>query len=455
MKLKAIKSILIFIAILFIFSSISYAAGNISLSSSKSTIDKGESVTLYIKGNNAYGKVVVTATNATVNTSSVFLQNDTQQVTVTSNSTEDINITVSPDPTHGLGDGDENPITESKRLTIKVNKPQTGNSAGTTTPTTPSTPSTPTTPSTPNTPTVTEKSSNANVKMIETSPVDFTGFKANKTSGYEVAVENDVDRITVNVTKEDSKASVSLLNRTNSDTGKSWVYIAEGNNEIDVTVTSEDGKNKKTYTINVNRKAKEVVEEEPTKPEEQKPEEQEPEVEEPTTEEPKEEIFGLSELTIEGVELKPKFRTYVYEYKVDLKEDLAKLNITTVATDAKATVEITGNENLQEGENVITIIVKGEVEAETVAYQIIVNKTIPALEDTMNLETDHQNMIRKKVIIPVIAGIILSIIIIAIIVNKSKKNNKRYIPYENVMDDYEDDTLEEQNKPHSRGKRFK
>ena len=93
--------------------------------------------------------------------------------------------------------------------------------------------------------TTTTKSSNANVKMITTSPIDFSGFKASKTSGYAVTVENNVDKINVNVSKEDSKASVSLLNKTNSDKGKSWVYLAEGNNEINVTVTSEDGKNQK------------------------------------------------------------------------------------------------------------------------------------------------------------------------------------------------------------------
>lgn len=441
MKLRVIKSILILIAILIALSTVSYAAGSFSVSSSKTTIDKGESITLSIIANNAYGEVNITATNATVTPTSVFLQNDTKTVTITSTSTEDINVTVSP-ASSGLGDIDENPITESKSLTIKVNKPQTDNSGSVTS----------------TTPTVTEKSSNANVTMIETSPVDFTGFKANKTSGYEVAVENDVDRITVKVTKEDSKASVSLLNKTNSDTGKSWVYIAEGKNEIDVTVTAEDGKTKKTYTINVVRK--ETTEEET--------EEQESEVEEPTTEEPTEEIFGLTELKISDLKLNPEFKTDVYEYKVELEEDLEKLDITTVATNPDSEIEITGNENLQEGENIITIIVKGEVEAETVAYQIIVNKTIPAIENTIDLEPDHQQMMLKKVIIPVAAVIILLIIIVTIIVNKYRKNNNGYIPYENIMDDYEEEIIEEQpledeffeeeepiKKRRSKGKRFK
>ena len=312
-----------------------------------------------------------------------------------------------------------------------------------------------------NTSTTQTKSGNANVKMITTSPSDFTGFKASKTSGYEVTVENDVDRINVNVTKENSNASVSLLNKTNSDTGKTWVYIAEGSNEIAVTVTSEDGANQKTYTINVTRKEKEEQTEEPEQTEEEENSEEEPIVE----------TFGLTELSIEGLEIAPQFQTDVYEYKLDLKEDLEKLNITTLSTKANSEIEITGNENLQEGENIITIIVKGENEAETVAYQIIVNKTLEKQEDTLNQEQQEKI---KKIIILSVAGGVIFIIVMAVIINKikkSRKSNDGYIPYENLMDNYEEDSqVEEQTiddieedefyeeskkRKHSKGKRFK
>lgn len=319
-----------------------------------------------------------------------------------------------------------------------------------------------------NTSTTSTKSNNANVKMITTSPVDFSGFKASKSSGYEVTVENNVDRINVNVNKEDPKANVSLLNKTNSDTGKSWVYIAEGNNEINVTVTAEDGTTKKTYTINVTRKAKEETEE-PEEPEE-------------NSEEPMEEIFGLSELTIQDLELAPEFKTDIYEYKVELKEDLEELNITTLATKVNSNIEITGNENLQEGENIITIIVKGENEEETATYQIIVNKTLEKQEVISNVEQDHQQMIRK--IIAILISVVLLIIAIAVVIVKVKKSrglNQGYIPYEDSEDDYEDEEYSENNtyeenkdieeqiedtedefyeeepkkKKHSKGKRFK
>ncbi len=307
--------------------------------------------------------------------------------------------------------------------------------------------------------TTTTKSSNANVKMITTSPIDFSGFKASKTSGYAVTVENNVDKINVNVSKEDSKASVSLLNKTNSDKGKSWVYLAEGNNEINVTVTSEDGKNQKTYTINVTRKAKDEKTEETEETEK---------IEENSEEQPMEEVFGLSELKIEGSELSPEFKTDVYEYNVNLKENLEKLNITALATKENSNIEITGNENLKEGENIITIIVKGENEAETVTYQIIVNKTLEKQEDTSN--QTNQDKIKKIIILSVAGGVILIIIISAIVVKnkKSRRTDDDYIPYENLMDNYNENNEEEQTiedeenyekrtkrNKHSKGKRFK
>lgn len=313
--------------------------------------------------------------------------------------------------------------------------------------------------------TTSTKSSNANVKMITTSPVDFSGFKANKTSGYSVTVENNIDKINVNVTKEDTKANVSLVNKTNSDTGKSWVYIAEGDNEINVTITSEDGKNQKTYTINVTRKTKEDKTEETSNGNtEERPEEN-------TETDPLEEKFGLSELKIEGLEIEPQFQTDIYEYKVELKEDLDKLNITTLATKANATVEITGNENLKEGENIITILVKGENEDETAAYQIVVNKILEKQENTEN--NSNQDKIKKIIIVSIAGGIILVIVVVAIVtkIKKSKGKGNGYIPYENLMDDDEEsdegDEIEEnqedeefyqeepKKKKRSKGKRFK
>lgn len=436
------------------------SAASLTIAFSKSNANVGDIVTVTVNGSGIAGKITLSVSgNATLSQSSVWVDNSSATATLTINGTGNVKVTATP--TDASDTTTAAIYTTPTAGTITVTPSKASNSGSGTISSSGSSNSE----NKPNgesssSPDLT-KSSNANVTMITTSPVDFSGFKASKTSGYAVTVENDVDKISVSVDKEDSKASVSLLNRTNSDTGKSWVYIAEGNNEIDVAVTSEDGKNTKKYTISVTRKEKEEATEETEEQEEDGNSE----------EEPIEETLGLTELNIEGLELAPQFQTDVYEYKVDLKDDLGKLNITTLATKANSEIEITGNENLQEGENVITIIVKGENEAETVAYQIIVNKTLEKQEDTSN--QDQQENIKKIIILSVAGGVIIIIVIAVIIIKikKSKDSDDGYIPYGNLMNDYEENNeVEEQTienaeedefyeepkkRKRSKGKRFK
>ena len=56
------KIILIFILISAIYVTKVYATGSFSISATKTSINKGESVTINISGNNAYGKIIITAT---------------------------------------------------------------------------------------------------------------------------------------------------------------------------------------------------------------------------------------------------------------------------------------------------------------------------------------------------------------------------------------------------------
>lgn len=307
---------------------------------------------------------------------------------------------------------------------------------------------------TPTTPTVTEKSSVATLSNLGIRPNDFSGFKAN-TYSYNVEVPNETEKIEVYASPAKGQENKQKISGTGTKT------LKEGVNTFEVVVTAEAGNTQK-YTINVTRKAKEETEET----------EQPEEPEENSEEEPMEEAFGLTELNIEGLKLNPQFQTDVYEYKVELKENLEKLNITTLATKESAKIEITGNDNLQEGENIITIIVKGENEAETVAYQIIVNKTVENQED-ITVQTD-KDKIKKIIILSVAVGVIFIIVISVIIakVKKSKLNNDEYIQYENINLDYDeenkndndffnndedDDYYDEEprKKKRSKGKRFK
>lgn len=311
----------------------------------------------------------------------------------------------------------------------------------------------------------TTKSNIATLSNLGIRPNDFSGFSANKTS-YSTEVPNNVESIEIYAEKAKDNNGKTITGQKISGTGKKT--LKEGTNSFSVVVISEDGTANKTYTINVIRKTKDDNSTENETTEETTNETaSEDKVEDPTTQ-----AFGLTKLSIAGVELQPQFQTDVYEYRIELKENLDKLDIEAIATEENANVEITGNENLQDGENIITILVKGDTEDKNVAYQIIVNKSIENQEQETNT-----NKIKNIIIVSTVAGLILIVIIIIVVSKIKNKKNKAFIPYGGVFENNdvdENDSFEksdnidveennnveeyEEEKPkkkRSKGKRFK
>ena len=87
-------------------------------------------------------------------------------------------------------------------------------------------------------------SDNANLKSIEVVNYSLSPDFNKNTKEYSVEVENDVTSITINATKEDSKASVK---------GTGTFDLVEGNNKYEIIVTAQKG-NTSTYVVNVYRK---------------------------------------------------------------------------------------------------------------------------------------------------------------------------------------------------------
>ena len=87
----------------------------------------------------------------------------------------------------------------------------------------------------------------------------------------------------------------------------------------------------------------------------------------------------LSNLIIEGATLSPKFSANTYEYKLteSLEEGTTSVKVTATKSDSASKVTITGNQNLKQGENTITIKVEAEASTEknpiTKTYKVIVN----------------------------------------------------------------------------------
>ena len=277
---------------------------------------------------------------------------------------------------------------------------------------------------------------------------DFTGFRAAKTS-YSVTVPNEAESVEIYASKGQSGQKI---------TGTGVKQLKEGTNAINVVVTAEDGTTTKTYTINIERKSAEATDNKEENTEEQP--------EETSTEE--EETFGLKDLKIDGLELTPEFKTDVYEYSAELKENKSSLELTTIATEENAEIEVTGNEDLKDGENIITVIVKEKDTDKTATYQITVNKI--SNEQSITDTTINKMQLSQNKIIVICAGVavILLIIIILIVIIKKRKsanNSEEYYYSELYSTDDKEEDLQEQieedyeeqpkKKKHSKGKRFK
>lgn len=197
-----------------------------------------------------------------------------------------------------------------------------------------------------------------------------------------------------------------------------------------------------------------------TKPVEEKPAEipQETKAEEPNEEAPEEpetinqEVNtgeGLAKLEIEGFTISPEFSPEVYEYRVIVKENIDTLKIDAVANIEGSSISIAGNDNLQEGENLITIVVYNPENKGIVTYQITLYKNTLNMEETdQMLQKGTIEAKAKAIIFFSICGIIAIAFIIVIIlktINNEKKYKEDNIEKENNKGEKENSTEKEQN----------
>ena len=237
-----------------------------------------------------------------------------------------------------------------------------------------------------------EKSSNVNLKTLSLEDLEISPKFSNDVTDYTATIkdleEKEIKEIKVTAEPEDEKTTVKV--EGNKD-------LKVGENKIKVTATAEDGTTK-IFIIVVK------IEDES--------------------------VFGLATLKIDNKEISG-FSTdkFNYEYKF---ENLDKLDIKPIANEEDATVEILGNENLVDGENVITIIVTSKDGKQTATYQI------KAIKGAITQKTEHKiNFI--NIIISVLIALIVLIIIILLILkyvdNKDEVSEKPKRAYKDKEDD--------------------
>ena len=132
-------------------------------------------------------------------------------------------------------------------------------------------------------------------------------------------------------------------------------------------------------------------------------------------------VDGLEKLQISNVLLNPDFSTNIYEYSAKYIGKDTKLEIETEPTDPYFSVEITGNNDLKEGENLITILVSDPDGKNVATYQITVNKSLID-EDEVAKEQEKAEKQKRIIVIGGIVVLIIFAIIISFIIKRKKDN---------------------------------
>ena len=241
---------------------------------------------------------------------------------------------------------------------------------------------------------------------------DFTGFKPDITS-YNVSVPNDIEKITIYATAKNSKDTI---------VGNGNKSLKIGQNKCEIKVTSEDKKTSKTYVINVTRKEKEEESEE----ENNENKENDQKISE-----------GLKNIEIKEANLSPNFSQDVYSYEVTVPSGTERLEINAEATSDDVEIEIVGNEELKQGENIITILANNKKDDTTSTYQI--NAKVGNQEiDLSTANGDFKDTEKKgKIQGWIIKGAIIAVIILIIIF--LIKRYKISQEYEEDEDEIEED----------------
>ena len=365
-------------------------AAGLVIAFSKSTANVGDTITIRVTGNEVKGNVKLTVSgNATLKEDTVSLDNGPASVDLDVNGTGSIRVVAtSVDDMQDSATG--TPYSTGGTITVEGTSDSDSSNDTTTE----------------------QESSNANLSNLGIRPNDFSGFKPGTTT-YNVTVPEDVESVEVYATAQDSAATVS---GTGSQT------LAYGENTLSVVVTAEDGTTK-TYTINVTREGEEETGE---------------------TEGETEIINGLSNITIGDLELSPAFKKDVYEYTVQYIGENTSLDIQAVPTDPDYTVEILGNEDLKEGENIITILVADGEGNNVATYQLTVNKSLVDEEALAKEEEERQQQEQRKIFM-IAGGIIVLILVIVIIIVIKRRRNRVYaeefsgVPFAGINDEDEYD----------------
>lgn len=229
-----------------------------------------------------------------------------------------------------------------------------------------------------------KKQTNNNSKASDTTlssvTIDGENYKLNSTKN----VAADKTSVVIKATTTNSKAKVA---------GTGTKELMPGTNKFTLTVTAENG-TKRNVAVTIFREEGPASTPEPT----------------PTPDENAE--LRLTSLEVVGAVLSPFFDEGIFEYTTSVVNlDLVQVN--AIANIEDANIEIIGNTDLIEGENVITIkLTKDERKTE---YQITVTKIAEVVSSPDDKQEENESFLgstKGKMVL----GLVIVVLIIAIII---------------------------------------
>lgn len=219
---------------LFMISMNSVFAAGYSYSITSNSVTVGGSITLNISGNDVAGKFVISSSKpgvVSLSSSSIWIDNNTQSVTLKANSVGSSVITIVPEDVSNYSGG---AVTDSKTVTITVKAkqvPSTNNGGSS------------------NTSTSKPKSSNNYLSSLTIDGFELDSKFDKETLEYSATVKEGTEKIKINAQLADSSAKVA---------GIGEVSVSEGLNTFEIVVTAQNG-SKRTYILKVTVKEYEPI----------------------------------------------------------------------------------------------------------------------------------------------------------------------------------------------------
>ena len=241
---------------------------------------------------------------------------------------------------------------------------------------------------------------------------------------YYITIPKNIDALEVTAIPENENSTVTITGNQN---------LKNGANTIQINVQSENEKNNSQYQIFVTK-----------------------------TNNTNTANANLETLAIENVTLSPDYQEEVTNYTASVTNDVESLNILAIPQNQNAKVTISGNDNLKEGDNTVTVTVTAENGVTFKKYGIIVHKMSEQemkeqeeksqTEQNQNVETSENEMenvnatlidnakeieqqqeekqeVENNNYLLWIGGVIVALIVVGVVVIMIRRKRSKYYKY--------------------------